>query len=166
MKKNKEGHQCTRNMKHMQGQIDVRSVVIHNMLMVLDVQLVGTNAEIVIKMFILVACATRRRKYLTQKGLWSQDHPKHINFRLVQFIHKIPYWASQKAGLVKIHSACKCNWSLYKLRIRYQYHNILLSKPNKNMCSSKKQSPIVLPAREYSVDQCVMNEGKEKTSKW
>ena len=45
MKKNAEGHQCTRNMKHMEGQIDVRSVVIHNMLMDLDVQLVSTNVK-------------------------------------------------------------------------------------------------------------------------
>ena len=26
-----------------------------------------------------VVCATRRGKYLTRKGLWSQDHPKHID---------------------------------------------------------------------------------------
>ena len=48
----------------------------------LDVQLVSTNAEIVTGMVTSVSCATRREKYLTRKGLWSQDHPKHINFRL------------------------------------------------------------------------------------
>ena len=52
MKKNKEDHQCTRNMKYMQAQIDVRSLVFHYTLMDLDVQLVGTNAEIVINMVI------------------------------------------------------------------------------------------------------------------
>ena len=51
MKKNKEGHQCTRNMEHMQAQKDVRSMVIHNMLRDLDVQLVSTNVEIVIMSF-------------------------------------------------------------------------------------------------------------------
>ena len=56
-------------MKHTQAQIDVRSVLIHNTLMVLDVQLDGTNAEIVTNMVILVACATRRKKHLTGKGL-------------------------------------------------------------------------------------------------
>ena len=74
-------------MKHMQAQKDVRIVVIHNMMMVLDIQLVGTNAEIVTNMVISVACATRKKNLLTRKGLWSQDHPKYIYFRLVQFIH-------------------------------------------------------------------------------
>ena len=126
MKKNKEDHHCTRNMKHTQAQIDVRSVVIHNMLMVLDVQLVGTNAQIVIYMVIYMViyiwsviymvsrhqctnCHIYGHFSTTRKGLWSQDHPKHINFRLVQFICKIPYAASQKTALVKIHSDCKCN---------------------------------------------------------
>ena len=86
----------------MQAQKDVRSVVIHNILMVLDIQLVSTNAEIVTNMVISVACATRRKKHLTRKGLWSQDHPKHINFRLVQFTCNIPYAASQKKVQVKI----------------------------------------------------------------
>ena len=58
----------------------------------------------------LVACATRRKTSLTRKGLCSPDHPKHINFRLVQFVCKILYAASQKIyPQVKIHSACKCN---------------------------------------------------------
>ena len=43
-----------------------------------------------------VACATRREKHLTRNGLWSQDHSKHINFKLAQFTCKIPYVASQK----------------------------------------------------------------------
>ena len=74
-----------------------------------DVQLVNTNAEIATNMVISVVCATRREKSLTRKHLWSQDHPKHINFRLVQFICKIPYVASQNTVLAKIHSACKYN---------------------------------------------------------
>ena len=69
-------------MKHAQAQKDVRSVVIHNILMVLDIQLVSTNAEIVTNMVISIACATRREKHLTRNGLWSQDQPKHINFRI------------------------------------------------------------------------------------
>ena len=67
MKKNKEGHQCTRNMKHMQAQKDVRSVVIHNILRDSDVQLVNANAKIVTNMVISVACATRRKKHLTEQ---------------------------------------------------------------------------------------------------
>ena len=94
------------NMKHMLAQIDVRSVVIYNTLMVLDVQLVDINAEFVINMVILVASVTRRKRHLTRIGHLGHDHPKHINFRLVQFIHRIPYTASQKIVLVKIHSAC------------------------------------------------------------
>ena len=66
-----------------------------------------------------VACATRREKYLTRKGLWSQDHPKHINFRLAQFTCKITYVASQKICLqVKILSACNLSCNLHKLRQR------------------------------------------------
>ena len=34
------------------------------------------------------------------------------------------------------------------------------------MCSSKEQSFIVLPTQGYSVDQCVLYEDKEETSKW
>ena len=52
--------------------------------------------------------ATKRKKHLTRKGLWSQDHPKHINFRLAQFTHKIPYAASQTTCLlVKIQVQLK-----------------------------------------------------------
>ena len=93
-------------MKYMEAQKDVRSVETHNILIVLDLQLVNTNAEIVTNMVISEACATRRKKHLTRKGLWSQDHSKHINVRLVQFIHKIPYVASLKKVPVMIHSAC------------------------------------------------------------
>ena len=62
------GHQCTRNMKHMQAQIDVRSVVIHNMLRDLDVQLVSTNVRIVISLVISAACATRRKRESSPKA--------------------------------------------------------------------------------------------------
>ena len=41
-----------------------------------------------------------------------------------------------------------------------------LSKPNTNVCSSKEQSLIVLPAQRDSVNQCVMYENKDETSKW
>ena len=34
--------------------------------------------------------------------------------------------------------------------------NIKVSKPSKNVCSSKEQSPLVLPVQGYSVNQCVM----------
>ena len=37
----------------------------------------------------------------------------------------------------------------------------LVSKPNKNVCSSKEQSPSLLPAQRYSVNQCVIQEDKE-----
>ena len=73
-----------------------------------DSQLASTNVKIVTSMVILVACATRR-EILNMKGLWAPDHPKHINFRCVQFACKIPYAASQKRVLVKIYSACKYN---------------------------------------------------------
>ena len=66
MKKNNEGHQCTRNMKHMQAQVDVKSVVIQNMLRDLDVQLASTNVKIAISLAILVACATRRKSLNTR----------------------------------------------------------------------------------------------------
>ena len=106
MKKNKEGHQCTRNMKHTQVQKDEGSVVILSILRDSDVQLVSTNAEIVTNMVISVACATRK-KHLTRKGLWSQYHPKYTNFRLVHFIYKIPYVASQQIyPQAKTLSAC------------------------------------------------------------
>ena len=54
-------------MEHAQAQKDVRSVVIHNILMVLDVQLLGTNVEIFTDMVILVACATRRKEAFDKK---------------------------------------------------------------------------------------------------
>ena len=75
MKKNKEGDQYTRNMKHMQAQIDVRNVVIHNMLRDLDVQLVNTNEKMAINLVILVACTTKR-KTLNTRG---SQVPEHIN---------------------------------------------------------------------------------------
>ena len=43
--------------------------------------------------------------------------------------------------------------------------NMPVFKPSKNVCSSKEQSPIVLPAQEYSVNQCVIYEEKDETSK-
>ena len=93
-------------MKHMQAEKDISSLVIHNMFRDLDVKLANTNTEIVIHMVISVACDTRK-KNLTRKGLWSQDHPKYINFRLVQFVCKILYLASQKIyHQAKILSAC------------------------------------------------------------
>ena len=111
MKKNKEKecHKCIRNMiiiKHTQVKKDVPNAVIHNIEKDLDVQLASTNVKIAISMVISVACAARREN-LNIKGLWSQVHPKHFNFRLVQFAHKIPYVASQKRVPVMIHSACK-----------------------------------------------------------
>ena len=39
---------------------------------------------------------------------------------------------------------------------------MLISKPKKNVCSSKEQSSIVLTAQEHFVDQCVMYEKKMK----
>ena len=43
--------------------------------------------------------------------------------------------------------------------------NILVPKPKKNVCSSKEQSPTLLPAQGYYVNQCIMQEEKEETSK-
>ena len=44
--------------------------------------------------------------------------------------------------------------------------NKQVSKPSQNVCSSKKQSHIVLPSHEYQVNQCVVYEDQDKTSKW
>ena len=38
-------------------------------------------------------------------------------------------------------------------------------KPSQNVCSSKKQSHIVLPSHEYQVNQCVVYKDQGKTSK-
>ena len=131
MKKNKECHKSMRNImiiiKYMQAKKDVQSVVIHNIQRDSDVQLASTNVEIATSMVISVACATRREKHMIRKGLWSQNHPKHINFRLVQFTHKIPYAASQKIyPQTMIFSACSYNSNVHKLRPRSQHHKILL----------------------------------------
>ena len=79
MKKNKEGHQWTRNMKHMQAQIDIGSVVIHNVLRDLDVQLASTIVKVAISLVPLVAWATRRKSLNTRES----KVPEHINWRLV-----------------------------------------------------------------------------------
>ena len=42
---------------------------------------------------------------------------------------------------------------------------MLVSKPKINVCSSKEPSPKLLPAQKYSVNQCVIQEDKEETSK-
>ena len=42
--------------------------------------------------------------------------------------------------------------------------NVQVLKPSKNMSSSKEQSPIALPSHGYSVNQCVVDEDKYKTS--
>ena len=95
-------------IKHTQVKKDVQSVMIHNILRDLDVQPANTNVKIATSKVISVACAKRREKHLTRKSLWSQDHSKHINFRLVQFTHKIPHVASQKTyPQVMILSTCK-----------------------------------------------------------
>ena len=39
-------------------------------------------------------------------------------------------------------------------------------QPSQNVCSSKEQSHIVLPAHEYQVNQCVVYEDQDETSKW
>ena len=43
--------------------------------------------------------------------------------------------------------------------------NKQVSKPIQNVCSSKKQSHIVLSSHEYQVNQCVVYEDQEETSK-
>ena len=93
-------------IKHKQVKKDVPNVVIHNIEKDLDVQLASMNVKLAIGMVILVPYDTGRGN-LNIKCLWSQGHQKHINFRLVQFAHKIPYVASQKRAPVMIHSACK-----------------------------------------------------------
>ena len=67
-----------------------------------------------ISMGISVACATGR-KNLNIKGLWSQDHPKHINFRLVQFAHaRFHMWPVRREyPQVMILSACKLQLQVY-----------------------------------------------------
>ena len=40
-----------------------------------------------------------------------------------------------------------------------------VSKPGQIRCSSKEQSHIVLPSQEYQVNQCVVYEEQNKTSK-
>ena len=42
--------------------------------------------------------------------------------------------------------------------------NVQVLKPSKNMSPSKEQSPIALPSHGYSVNQCVVDEDKYKTS--
>ena len=42
---------------------------------------------------------------------------------------------------------------------------MLVSKPSENVCSSKKQSHSILNSEEYHVNQCVMYENKDETSK-
>ena len=44
--------------------------------------------------------------------------------------------------------------------------NMQVSKPVQKMCSSKDQSPRVLLSHEYTVNQCVVQEDQDKTSKW
>ena len=44
--------------------------------------------------------------------------------------------------------------------------SVSVSKPNKNVCSSREQAPKLLPAQGYSVNQHIMYEEKEETSKW
>ena len=83
--KEKESHKYIRNMiiiKHTQVKKDVPNVVIHNIEKDLDVQLASTNVKIAISIVISVACATRREKHMTRKGLWSQDHPKQKQLQI------------------------------------------------------------------------------------
>ena len=44
--------------------------------------------------------------------------------------------------------------------------NMLVSKRRKNVCSSKEQSHLISKSEEYHVNQCVIQEEKEETSKW
>ena len=43
--------------------------------------------------------------------------------------------------------------------------NMQVSKPGQKMCSYKEQSPRVLPSHKYTVNQCVVQEDQDKTSK-
>ena len=45
----------------------------------LDVMPVDINARIATSLVILVACTTRRKKFMTRKGPWSTGHPRHTN---------------------------------------------------------------------------------------
>ena len=103
-----QSHKKYDNYQTHASQERIQNVVIHNILRDSDVQSASTNVKLVTSMVILVACATRRG-ILNIKGLLNPDHPKHINFTLVQFAFKIPYVASQKRALAKIYSACKYN---------------------------------------------------------
>ena len=82
-------------IKHKQPRKDVRSMVIQDMLRDLDVQQANTYVRIAIKLVISVACAIRSMDMKT-KGLWGPDHQRYIIRRLAQFVHTIPYVASQK----------------------------------------------------------------------
>ena len=42
---------------------------------------------------------------------------------------------------------------------------MLVSKPSQNVCSSKEQSHTESTSKEYYINQCVMQEDKDKTSK-
>ena len=57
--------------------------------------------------------------------------------------------------------ASKANYLRKKKSQKY----MLVSKPKKNVCSRKEQSPKLLLAQGYSVNQCVMYEDKEETNK-
>ena len=85
-------------IKHMKSRKDVRNVVTQGILRDLDVQWANINARIAINLVISVACATRRLDMRT-KGPWSQDHTRHIDWSLAQFVHKITYVASQKISV-------------------------------------------------------------------
>ena len=103
-------------IKHTQASKDVRCVVIQDILRDLDVQWANTNVRIALNLVISLAFATRILDMKT-KGLWSQDNPRDINWRLAQFVHKILYVASQKISVqVMNHSAWKWKSSLFKLR--------------------------------------------------
>ena len=91
------------------------------------------------KIVFLVACATRN-KNLARRG---QDHPKHTNWPVVDYLHKIiPYAATT----VIIHqvmnlSACKWSYKLSKLIPMFQHLSICLQIWNlKSSCMRTKQS--------------------------
>ena len=76
-------------------------------------------------------------------------------------------------GLIQAHNnlenSIPSSVSLTSSKVDYpkkrSQKNVLVSKPKKNVCSSKEQSTTVLPAQESYVDHCVKYEEKIKTSK-
>ena len=150
--KMQESHKKSDLIQSTPGQTGVINVVTPSIEKGSDVQQVSTNVLFVRRLVILVACGTREK--IDMLITWSPlVHPRHINWRLDQFILKILWVASQKVTEVK-----KIYWLCLELQVQWNQGEAKFTVPQhlvtnlEYVLKPHKKKTKILRAR---IDTCV-----------